>query len=86
MTIAAALLCLGGVASYYKGNEATKPIALNITICAATVAATNHLSSKWTESLISEQFSAIRLKLKDQVEGLEKTNKQYLTALSDGMN
>ena len=83
MTIAAALLCLGGVASYYKSNEATKPLALNITICAAAVAVTNHLSSKWTESLSKEQFAAIETRLKDQVEGLKKTNEQYLTALSE---
>lgn len=83
ITVAATLLCLGGVASYLKGNEVTKPIAMNIALCAGAVATTNHLSSKWHETLTKEQFSSIESDLKERIEVLEKINSKQLTSLME---
>lgn len=81
ITIAAALLCLGGMASYIKGNEVTKPIALNIVLCAGAVATTNHLSGKWHETLAKERFASTESDLKERIEVLEKTNSKQLASL-----
>ncbi len=83
ITIAATLLCLGGVASYFKGNETTKPLALDITLCAAAVAATNHLSGKWHETLAKERFASIESDWKERIETLERTNSKQLSSLME---
>lgn len=74
LTIAATLLCVGGIASYAKSEPSLKPFALNIALVAGTIAATNHLASKWHESIANEQLKSISRILNEKNEELTNNN------------
>ncbi len=74
LTMAATLLCVGGIASYAKSESSLKPFALNIALVAGTIAATNHLASKWHESIANEQLKSISGILNEKIAELTNNN------------
>ena len=59
LTVVASLLCLGGVLSFVKSDENTKPLALNIIVASASVAISSELTSRKSHKKANEQLADI---------------------------
>ncbi|MBW4505647.1 MAG: hypothetical protein KME64_03940 [Scytonematopsis contorta HA4267-MV1] len=72
VTIAASVLCLGGVISFVRADETQKPIALNVIIGASAIAFSSHVSAQLCEESAKYQAGKLVEKHEIQVKGVEK--------------
>ncbi len=72
LTIVASLLCIGGIVSYVKTDENTKPLALNIAIAGAAIAISNHLVTGNHETVANNQLKDIVEKFESEIKSLTK--------------
>lgn len=76
VTIAAGLLCFGGLASYFRADETSKPVALNIALTCGAIAASTQLLTTNHEQLANEQLRELAEKVSKPFQQLEADNKQ----------
>ncbi len=72
VTIAASVLCLGGIISFVRADETQKPIALNVIIGASAIAFSSHVSAQLCEESAKYQAGKLVEKHEIQVKGVEK--------------
>jgi len=75
LTVVASLFCLGGLLSFVKSDENTKPLTLNIIIASASVAATSELTSRNNHKKANEQLADI---IATHTKEWQKLNTNYL--------
>jgi hypothetical protein len=90
VSLVASLLCLGGIISYVRADENSKPLALNIAIGAGAIAISNQLTSGSYESVANAQLKDIVARferdnelLKNDSESLSQKYQKQSTAMAE---
>ncbi|MCP6763286.1 MAG: hypothetical protein NHB32_31925 [Fischerella sp. CENA71] len=83
VTIAAGLLCAGGLMSYFRADENAKPLALNIALTCGAIATTTQLLTTNHEQLANEQLGELVEKLSKPLKQLEADSKQKDSVIAE---
>ncbi|PMB24560.1 hypothetical protein CEN46_07620, partial [Fischerella thermalis CCMEE 5318] len=83
VTIAAGLLCAGGLISYFRADETAKPLALNIALTCGAIALTTQLLTTNHEQLANEQLTEVVEKLSKPLKQLEADSKQKDSVIAE---
>jgi hypothetical protein len=84
LTIIASVICIGGILSIYRVDEKSKPLALNLAVCAGAIAVGSGIGSSLCEieannqadKLVQKHDTQIKLVEKDRDELRNRLNKQ----------
>ncbi|MCP6757173.1 MAG: hypothetical protein NHB32_00060 [Fischerella sp. CENA71] len=82
VTIAAGLLCAGGLMSYFRADETAKPLALNIALTCGAIATTTQLLTQHHEHLADEQLRELIEKVSKPFQQLEADNKHQSSVIA----